>query len=75
MSDTFRWGRFELRPSERVLLEGGAPVPLGSRAFDLLLCLVTHRDRVLAKSEVLALVWPGQVVELTNNKSGAPSPS
>ena len=31
-----RFGRFELRPSERVLLADGAPVTLGARAFDLL---------------------------------------
>ena len=28
------FGRFELRPGERVLLADGAPVPLGARAFD-----------------------------------------
>jgi TolB-like protein len=64
--DSFRFDRFELRPSERVLLVDGAPAVLGSRAFDLLLCLVIHRDRVLSKSEVLEQVWPGQVVEENN---------
>jgi TolB-like protein len=63
---TYRFDRFELRPSERVLLADGMPVALGSRAFDLLLCLVTHRDRVLTKAEVLEQVWPGQVVEENN---------
>lgn len=66
MPDSYRFDRFELRPSERVLLSGGAPVALGSRAFDLLLCLVTHHDRVLTKGEVLEQVWPGQVVEENN---------
>ncbi len=66
MPDSFRFDRFELRPSERVLLVDGAPAVLGSRAFDLLLCLVIHRDRVLSKSEVLEQVWPGQVVEENN---------
>jgi TolB-like protein len=64
--ESFRFDRFELRPSARVLLVDGAPAVLGSRAFDLLLCLVTHRDRVLSKSEVLEQVWPGQVVEENN---------
>jgi len=39
---------------------------LGSRAFDLLLCLIEHRDRVITKGELLELVWPGVVVEENN---------
>lgn len=66
MPANYRFDRFELRPSERALLADGAPVALGSRAFDLLLCLVTHRDRVVPKDEVLAQVWPGLVVEENN---------
>lgn len=66
MPATYRFDRFELRPSERVLLVDGTPAALGSRAFDLLLCLVTHRDRVLPKDELLEQVWPGQVVEENN---------
>lgn len=66
MPASYRFGRFDLRPSERALLLDGAPVALGSRAFDLLLCLVTHHDRVLTKAEVLEQVWPGQVVEENN---------
>lgn len=66
MTESYRFDRFELRPSERVLLVDGAPAALGSRAFDLLLCLVAQRDRVLSKGEVLEQVWPGQVVEENN---------
>ena len=66
MTQSFRSGRFEVRPSERVLLVDGSPVPLGSRAFDLLTCLVEHRDRVLSKAEVLERVWPGRIVEENN---------
>ena len=66
MPESYRFDRFELRPAERVLLVDGVPAALGSRAFDLLLCLVTQRDRVLSKGEVLDQVWPGQVVEENN---------
>ncbi len=66
MPKIYRFDRFEVRPSERVLLVEGRPTALGSRAFDLLVCLVTYRDRVLPKGEVLAQVWPGQVVEENN---------
>jgi TolB-like protein len=64
--ESYRFNRFELRPAERVLLRDGLPVALGSRAFDLLTCLVTHRDRLMSKDEVLAHVWPGVVVEDNN---------
>jgi TolB-like protein/DNA-binding winged helix-turn-helix (wHTH) protein len=66
VSDPLRFGRFELRPDERHLLMDGEPVSLGARAFDLLLALVERRDRMVAKSELLDLVWPGLVVEENN---------
>lgn len=59
-------GEFEVRPDERRVLRGGAPVVLGARAFDLLVCLIEHRDRVVDKGELLDLVWPGVVVEENN---------
>lgn len=46
----------------------GRPVALGSRAFDLLLVLIEHRDRVVGKNELLDRVWPGLVVEEGNLK-------
>ena len=66
MPEIYRFDRFELRPAERVLLADGKPQALGSRAFDLLACLVGQRDRVLTKGELLEQVWPGQVVEENN---------
>ena len=66
MSSVIRFGRFEIRPSERRLLDAGVDVTLGSRAFDLLLTLVEQRDRVVSKSELLERVWPGLVVEENN---------
>jgi len=62
----YRFGRFELQPSQRQLLAEGRPVTLGPRAFDLLLALVERRDRVVGKSELLDLVWPNVVVEENN---------
>jgi len=62
----FTAGEFEVRPAERRVLVHGAPVALGARAFDLLLALIEHRDRVVGKDELLARVWPGMVVEENN---------
>ncbi len=61
-----RFGRFELRPNERVLLADGAPVTLGSRAFDLLVMLAERPGTLIGKDELLATVWPGLVVEENN---------
>ena len=59
-------GECEIRPNERRVLVRGQPAALGARAFDLLMCLIEHRDRVVSKSELMDLVWPGLVVEENN---------
>jgi non-specific serine/threonine protein kinase len=41
-------------------------VALGERAFDVLLALVERAGRLVAKDELLDLVWPGLVVEENN---------
>ena len=61
-----RVGEFEIQAQGRRVLRAGEPVPLGARAFDLLLALIEHHDRVVGKDELLALVWPGLVVEENN---------
>ena len=48
-------GRRELRAR-------GTPVPLGGRAFELLQVLVQAEGRLVGKSELMAVVWPGAVV-------------
>ena len=60
------FGRFELRPAERALLLDGAPVPLGARAYDVLIALVERRERIVGRNELLDLAWPGLVVEENN---------
>lgn len=66
MTRRYTFGRFEVRPDERQLFVDGEPAVLGARAFDLLLCLIERRDRVVGKEELLQLVWPGMVVEENN---------
>jgi len=66
MEDTIAFGRFELRLSERVLLAGGVPQPLGARAFDLLTALVRSNGTLLTKDALMREVWPGAVVEENN---------
>lgn len=59
-------GGVEVRPGERRVLVDDKPAALGARAFDLLLVLIEHRDRVVSKDELLERVWPGVEVEENN---------
>src|SRR5262249_46662492 len=66
VTTNFRFGPFEARTAERVLLVDGAVCHIGSRAFDVLLALLERRERVVTKNELLDLAWPGLVVEENN---------
>ena len=52
---TFDLARYEL-------LYAGQPVALRPKACELLAYLLTHRDHVVSKEELLAQVWSGQYV-------------
>jgi predicted ATPase/DNA-binding winged helix-turn-helix (wHTH) protein len=60
---TLKFGRFQVLPHRRELLAGGVPVPLGSRAFDVLMVLIEAGGELVTKDEILSRVWPGLVVE------------
>lgn len=66
MSDALVFGSVEVQPALRQVLVAGQPAAIGSRAFDLLLALIERRDRVVTKTELLDLAWPGVVVEENN---------
>jgi DNA-binding winged helix-turn-helix (wHTH) protein len=62
------FGPFRLLPARRLLLEGDAPVSLGSRALDLLIALAARPGEVVGKSELIAKVWPDTFVVEGNLK-------
>jgi DNA-binding winged helix-turn-helix (wHTH) protein len=62
----YQFGDFELRVSARVLARDGKPVPLGSKAFEVLTCLVMNAGEVVTKDELLKTVWPESFVEEGN---------
>jgi DNA-binding response OmpR family regulator len=66
--ETFEFGRFTLLRRSRRLLADGAPVALGTRAFDILMVLVEADGMPVTKRELLARVWPDVVVEESNLK-------
>ncbi|HET9188742.1 MAG TPA: alpha/beta fold hydrolase [Acidothermaceae bacterium] len=44
------------------LRRGDRPVPLEPQAFDVLTYLVSHRDRVVSKQELMDAIWGGRFV-------------
>jgi len=53
----YRFGPFVLDPERFELRREGAPVEAQPKAFDLILYLVRHRDRVVPREELLRELW------------------
>lgn len=60
------FGEFRVLCGSRTLLQQNTVVPLGGRAFDLLVVLLRSRGRLVAKDEILREVWPSIFVDETN---------
>src|SRR5713226_1027634 len=63
---SFRFGRFELDAASRALTKDGRAVRLGSRAFDILVVLLSRAGEIVSKDELIAAVWPNLHVEENN---------
>ena len=59
----YTFGRFALYPARKLLVRGETPVPLGGRAFDLLVALIARAGEVVSHHDLVAAVWPHAVVE------------
>ena len=62
----YSFGRFELYPSEHLLVRDGQAIPLAPKAFDLLFALVSNHGRLLTRETLMKTVWPDSFVEETN---------
>src|ERR1700757_1994145 len=58
-----RFGPFELNVAERSLKKANQVIPLGGRAYDLLIALLEKAGEVVAKAELIAKAWPDVTVE------------
>lgn len=56
------FGELELDPDRRELRSRGDLVALEPQAFDVLVYLVTHHDRVVPKEELMDQIWAGRFV-------------
>lgn len=57
------FGPFVLSIAERSLKKAGEVVPVGGRAFDILMALIDNAGEVVSKGELIAKVWPDVSVE------------
>lgn len=53
----YEFDDFRLDASAGSLLRGDATIELPSRAFDALVYLIEHRERVVGKDEIIASIW------------------
>src|ERR1044072_2570899 len=60
--DVYRFADCQLDPRRFELRRDGAPVHLEPQVFTLLTHIIEHRDRVVAKTELLDAVWGGRFV-------------
>jgi predicted ATPase/DNA-binding winged helix-turn-helix (wHTH) protein len=60
---TLHFGRFELDPARKLLLDDGRAVRVGGRALDLLIALAERAGEVVSHEDLIASVWPDTVVE------------
>src|SRR5262245_8745978 len=60
------FGPFCLLPTQFLLQEGDKPVPLGSRALEILIALLERRGELVSKQDLMARVWPNVFVESAN---------
>ncbi|MCG8433148.1 MAG: tetratricopeptide repeat protein [Gammaproteobacteria bacterium] len=58
----YRFGDCVLDAANRELSRAGRVVEVQSKAFDLLLYLIEHRDRIIDKDELQNAVWAGRIV-------------
>ena len=62
----YSFGRFRLLPAQFLLLEGDKPVPIGSRALEILMVLLERAGELISKQQLMARVWPNIFVEPAN---------
>lgn len=62
----YEFGPFRVDPDKRLLLRDNRPVPLQPKAFEALLVLVQHSEKVVLKDDLMKALWPDSFVEESN---------
>ncbi|HEX2632858.1 MAG TPA: winged helix-turn-helix domain-containing tetratricopeptide repeat protein [Bradyrhizobium sp.] len=58
----FKFDNYILDPDRRELRRDGNLVAMQPQVFDLLVHLLVHRDRVVTRDDLIAMVWGGRIV-------------
>ncbi|MBN1606894.1 MAG: FHA domain-containing protein [Polyangiaceae bacterium] len=58
----YRFAECELDERTRTLTKSGTTISIEPKVFDFLLYLIEHRDRLVPKNELLAVLWPQVIV-------------
>jgi len=58
----FRFGEFEIHPRRQELRRRGRVVHIEPQVFDLLLYLVSNRERTVSKDELIETIWQGRII-------------
>jgi len=66
VATSIHFGAFCLWPIQRLILQNGDPVRIGSRALEILIALLEHPGKLLSKKDLMARVWPDTFVEPGN---------
>lgn len=66
MEDELCFTPFSIVPARRSLTRDGTIVPLGSRAVDILLFLISHPGELKTNQEIVKHVWPETFVDEAN---------
>jgi predicted ATPase/DNA-binding winged helix-turn-helix (wHTH) protein len=61
-----RFGPFEINAAERSLTKANKVIPLGGRAYDILIALLENAGEVVGKAELITKAWPDVTVEESN---------
>jgi TolB-like protein len=58
----YTFDHYVLDPERRELTRGSEAIAVGPKVFDLLLCLLQNRERVVSKDGLLDVVWGGRII-------------
>jgi DNA-binding winged helix-turn-helix (wHTH) protein len=61
--ETYVFGSLQLVPAQRLLLNNGRSLRLGSRALEILITLVERAGATVSKDQLIGRAWPDTVVD------------
>src|SRR5688500_18859693 len=61
----YRFGEYQIDTDVFELKRGAEVVKIEPQVFDLLVYLISHRNRVVSQSELLDAIWSGKIVSLS----------